>query len=184
MTTPEVLVNDPSLGLLPNWKNVVEFIEDITYRIWEQGYLDLIKETYSKTCPIYTLQSCSTGHEIVIKNTRSTLNIFPDRTLYPEAVLWNGDNGNGVYTQDDDDRHGNIKGYHSSHLISSRMTYHHPSQENSDSYYPASSEGKKARIWVIAHCIIRDGVIVKEWLVRDNKSVSYTHLTLPTKRIV
>ena len=46
MTTPEVLVNDPSLGLLPNWKNVVEFIEDITYRIWEQGNLDLIKETY------------------------------------------------------------------------------------------------------------------------------------------
>ena len=165
MTRPEV--NDPSLGLLPNWRNVVEFIEDITYRIWEQGNLDLIKETYSETCPIYTLQSCSSGYEIAIKNTRNTLKIFPDRTLYPEAVLWNGDNGKGE--QDDDDGHGNIKGYHSSHLINSRMTYHHPRQEISDSDFPAFSDGKKARIWVIAHCIIRDGVIVKEWLVRDNK---------------
>ena len=164
-------VNDPSLGLMPNWRNVVEYIEDITYRIWEQGDLDLIKDTYSKTCPIFTLQSCCNGHDIVIKNTRHTLAIFPDRTLYPEGVLWNGDNGDGTIEQDDDDGHGNIQGYHSSHLINSKMTYHHPKNgyANPDSDFSASSDGKQARIWVIAHCIIRNGVIVKEWLVRDNK---------------
>ena len=34
-----------------------------------------------------------------------------------------------------------------------------------------SSHGKQARIWVIAHCIIQNNVIVREWLVRDNKSL-------------
>ena len=54
------------------------------------------------------------------------------------------------------------------------MTYRHPNLDSSDnespnSDIPASSDGKRARIWVIAHCIIQDGVIVREWLVRDNK---------------
>ena len=164
-------VNDPSLGLLPSWRNIVEYIEDITYRIWEQGNLDFIKETYSEDCPVFTLAGCCNGYDVVIKNTRHTLSIFPDRTLYPEAVLWNGDNGDGNIVQEEEDGHGNIRGYHSSHLINSKMTYHHPSNQddNTHSDFLPICDGKKARIWVIAHCIIRDGVIIKEWLVRDNK---------------
>ena len=80
---------------------------------------------------------------------------FPDRTLYPRDIVWNGDNSTG---------------YHSSHLISTKMTYHHREElESKYSVYSAASHGKQARIWVIAHCVVQDGVIVREWLVRDNK---------------
>ena len=51
-------INDPSSGYAPHWKDTTEYIEDITYRIWEQGNIDFIKATYAKTCPIFTLASC------------------------------------------------------------------------------------------------------------------------------
>ena len=46
---------DPTDGYSPRWGGTEEFIEDITYRIWEQGDLEVIKETYSDTCPVITL---------------------------------------------------------------------------------------------------------------------------------
>ena len=166
--------NDPSRGYAPNWRDTTEYIEDITYRIWEQGNIDFIKATYAKICPIYTLASCFNDCDVVVKNTKSVLSIFPDRTLYPEDILWNGDNGDPCIHPNEEDAHTNVKGYHSSHLINSRMTYRHPDddgsnkEEYSHSDFTFSANGKRARIWVIAHCIIRDGVIVREWLVRDN----------------
>ena len=167
-------INNPSNGYAPHWKGTKEYIEDITYRIWEQGDIDFIKDTYAKTCPIFTLASCFDDCDVVVKNTKSVLSIFPDRTLYPEDILWNGDNGNPCIHPNEEDAYKNVKGYHSSHLINSRMTYRHPDDDGSkrDEYshsdFSFSANGKRARIWVIAHCIIRDGVIVREWLVRDN----------------
>ena len=38
-------INDPSSGYAPHWKGTKEYIEDITYRIWEQGDIDFIKAT-------------------------------------------------------------------------------------------------------------------------------------------
>ena len=89
-----------------------------------------------------------------MSNTKSLLKQFPDRTLFPTDIVWNGNNNTG---------------YHSSHLISTKMTYHH--SEGSDSEFTAESHGKQARIWVIAHCVIRDGAIFREWLVRDNRGL-------------
>ena len=83
--------NNPSRGYAPNWRDTTEYIEDITYRIWEQGDIDFIKATYAKTCPIYTLASCFDDCDVVVKNTKSVLTIFPDRTLYPECMEINGE---------------------------------------------------------------------------------------------
>jgi len=142
----------------------VDYIEDITYKIWEQGDLDYIYDTYSIDCPVYSLASCFNGTEVVVHNTRKTLDIFPDRVLFPADILWNGCN-EGV--------EGDVlSGYHSSHLISTRMTYHHPTQSNpEDLEFPPECNGNRARIWVIAHCIIKNGLVVKEWLVRDNQGL-------------
>ena len=53
MTTTEF--HDPSEGYVPHWCDTKEYIEDITYRIWEQGDIEFITDTYSDDCPVFTL---------------------------------------------------------------------------------------------------------------------------------
>ena len=166
------------------WNNTVEYIEDITYRIWEQRDLDLIRYTYTQDCPVFTLSGCVFGAEVVIENTRRVLDIFPDRTLYPADILWNGKSepkfiGNKICRKTVDNN-GNVPGIHSSHLIKTSMTFNSPEksaskkEKNSQSGNRTTdigpeSHGKEASFWVIAHCIIQGGMIVREWLVRDNQ---------------
>ena len=49
------------------------------------------------------------------------------------------------------------------------MTYHHAKESESLNDFSEECHGKQVRIWVVAHCVIKDGVIVEEFLVRDNK---------------
>jgi hypothetical protein len=46
---------DPSEGYAPRWSGTEEYIEDISYQIWEQGNVDIIRNVYSDDCPFYTL---------------------------------------------------------------------------------------------------------------------------------
>jgi len=156
---------DPTDGYSPRWGGTEEFIEDITYRIWEQGDLEVIKETYSDTCPVITLSGTCEGVETILKKRTDLLNQFPDRTLYPRDILWNGNN---------------TAGYHSSHLISTKCTYHHSNW--SDSEYSWASHLKQARIWVIAHRVVKDGLVTKEWVVSDSKSL-YQQLRVNTEDV-
>ena len=53
MTTLEF--HDPSEGYAPRWCGTEEFIEDITYRIWESGNVEFIRDTYTDTRPVFSL---------------------------------------------------------------------------------------------------------------------------------
>jgi len=164
----KVTENAPDAGYKPQWRDTVEYIEDITYKIWENRDLDYIRDTYSDTCPAFVLSGCVAGAETVINGTKATLEMFPDRTLFPEDVLWNGRNEDD--TVDENCSHTNVSGYHSSHLIRTTMTFDPvKSLVSGNSDIPEESRGKRGQIWVIAHCIMRDGFIVKEWLVRENE---------------
>ena len=50
---------DPSRGYRPRWRGTEEYIEDITYRIWEMRNVELIRDTYSESCPVFTLSGTS-----------------------------------------------------------------------------------------------------------------------------
>lgn len=50
---------DPSRGYRPRWRGTEEYIEDITYRIWEMRNVELIRDTYSESCPVFTLSGNS-----------------------------------------------------------------------------------------------------------------------------
>ena len=50
---------DPSRGYRPRWRGTEEYIEDITYRIWEMRNVELIRDTYSESCPVFTLSGIS-----------------------------------------------------------------------------------------------------------------------------
>lgn len=139
----------PLEGFDAEFTDVVDYIIRITYRIWEGKQIGLVYDYYSEDCPIYTLAGYSEGAEAAVQGTIKTLSAFPDRTLHAENIVHSGDNENG---------------YHSSHLIWTQMTNLGDSE-----FGPAT--GKSAQIRVIAHCVMKDNMIVEEWLVRDNYSL-------------
>ncbi|MEN7341846.1 MAG: nuclear transport factor 2 family protein [Pseudomonadota bacterium] len=126
--------------------DLVDYILGITYEIWEQGQIAFIDRYYSENCLIHALDSTTRGAAAVIEGTRATLQSFSDRLLLAENVVWSGNRAAGFY---------------SSHRLTSPMT-------NTGDTLFGSATGKVVRIMNIADCVVEDGVITGEWLVRDN----------------
>jgi predicted ester cyclase len=87
-----------------------------------------------------------TGAAAIVQNTWDTLAAFPDRLLLGETVVWSR-MGAGCF--------------YSSHRILSPMT-----NRGASAFGPAT--GRAVLVRTIADCIIENGVITREWLVRDN----------------
>ncbi len=137
-------------GFDAEFRDIVDYILRITYRIWEGKQVGLCRDYYTADCPVYTLAGYTEGAEAVTQNTIRTLGGFPDRTLRADNIVWGGDAE---------------RGFHSSHLIFTEMT-----NLGASEFGPAT--GRRAGIRVIAHCVCRDNRIVEEWLVRDNYSLA------------
>ncbi len=123
-----------------------EFILRITEDIWERKNIGLIYDCYAENSAVHTLGGEVTGAEAVVRNTLKTLAAFPDRNMNADGLVIGGNSDSGFY---------------SSHRIGSHMT----NLGHSDFGPPT---GASADIVTIADCVIRDHVIVEEWLARDN----------------
>lgn len=130
--------------------DIVDYILGITFEIWEQRGVELIHEYYSQDCLIYGLDGITHGAAEVVDATWATIEAFPDRNLLAESVIWSGNRADGYYT---------------SHRLSSRATNRGPTV-----YGPAT--GTPIRMTNIADCVIEEGVIVREWLIRDNMTLA------------
>ena len=130
--------------------DVVDYILGITFEIWEQRGVELIHQYYAPDCVIYGLDGITHGSQEVVDATWATLDAFPDRLLLAENVIWSGNRADG---------------YYSSHRLLSRAT-----NRGATVYGPAT--GKQIRMTNIADCVIEDGVITREWLVRDNMTLA------------
>ena len=126
--------------------DITEFILGITEDIWEHKNVELIYDCYAEDSPIHTLGGEVIGAEAVVRNTVKTLAAFPDRKMHADGLVIGGE-GDAVY--------------YSSHRIGSHMTNLGPGD-----FGPAT--GNSAHVVTIADCVIRDYVIVEEWLARDN----------------
>jgi len=126
--------------------DIAEFILRITEDIWERKNVELIHDCYSENGPIHTLGGEVIGAEAVVRNTFRTLAAFPDRKMHADGLVIGGEGD---------------AGYYSSHRIGSQMTNLGPGD-----FGPAT--GKSAHVVTIADCVIKDYVIVEEWLARDN----------------
>ena len=126
--------------------DIAEFILRITEDIWEHKNVELIYDCYAEDGPIHTLGGEVIGAEAVVRNTVKTLAAFPDRKMHADGLVIGGDGETG---------------YYSSHRIGSQMTNLGPGD-----FGPAT--GNSAHVVTIADCVIRDYVIVEEWLARDN----------------
>ncbi len=130
--------------------DIVDFILGITFEIWEQGGVELIHQYYAPDCIVYGLDGITHGAAAMVDATRATLQGFPDRLLLAESVIWSGSRPDGYYT---------------SHRLLSLATNRGPTV-----YGPPT--GVRIRMTNIADCVVQDGVIVREWLVRDNMTLA------------
>ncbi len=129
-----------------DYAGIAEFVLRITEDIWEHKNVDLIYDCYSENGPTHKLGGDVIGAEAVVRNTIQTLAAFPDRNMHADGLVIGGDRETG---------------YYSSHRIGSHMTNLGPGD-----FGPAT--GNSAHVVTIADCVIRDYVIVEEWLARDN----------------
>jgi predicted ester cyclase len=128
---------------------LVDYIHGITYEIWEERGIELINQYYRSDIVIFALDGITRGAALVIDGTQAMLESFPDRLLLADDVIWSGNHEDGFY---------------SSHRIISPMTNKGPTI-----FGPAT--GRHVRILTIADCIVENGVITREWLLRDNHAL-------------
>ncbi len=125
---------------------IAEFVLRITEDIWERKNIGLIYDCYAEDAPIHTLGGEVIGAEAVVRNTIKTLAAFPDRKMYADGLVIGGDR---------------YSAYYSSHRIRSQMT-----NLGCSDFGPAT--GASADVITIADCVVRDYMIVEEWMARDN----------------
>ena len=125
--------------------DLVDYILGITFEIWEQRGIDLIHRYYASDTPVFSLEGLTNGAAAMVDGTRAVLAAYPDRLLLADDVIVAGDAANG----------------YSSHRVVSPMTNQGPT-----AYGPAT--GRRLTIMNVADCVVEDGVIVREWLMRDN----------------
>ena len=133
-------------GFDDDYPDIVAYIIRCTYKIWEEKQVGLIDTHYSRDSVIHTANGDICGSQTVLNNTVQQLSLFPDRRLFPEDVIWAGDDENGFY---------------SSHRIRSTATH------RGESLYGAPT-GRRIRYRVIADCVVKENKIIEEWLVRDD----------------
>jgi predicted ester cyclase len=136
-------------GFDDDYTDIVAYIIRCTYKIWEEKQIGLIATHYAEDAVIHTPGADIVGAKAVLANTVQQLSLFPDRRLFPEDVIWAGNDEDGFY---------------SSHRI--RSTAHH---QGLSIYGPPTGRPLKYR--VIADCAVKENKIVEEWLVRDDLSI-------------
>ena len=128
--------------------DLVDFILGLTFEIWEQRRVENIHNYYAPEVEVYSLDGMTTSAKEMVDNTHSTLSSYPDRFLIADDVITSGSAKQGF----------------SSHRIISPMT-----NLGDTAFGPAT--GRKIQTMNIADCEVNDGLITREWLVRDNLAV-------------
>ncbi|QMW23063.1 ester cyclase [Sandaracinobacteroides saxicola] len=134
-------------GFDPKFTSFPDYIEKITREIWEDRGIGLsLRKYYAPDVIVRASNAIITDNRGVTAATLATLNEFPDRRLVYEDVIWAGN---------DDE------GYISSHRLISVMR-----KQNDGAY--GKGLGQLVRSRIIADCVVHEGVITEEWLVRDH----------------
>ena len=128
--------------------DLVDFILGITFEIWEQGQVELIHDYYAENVEVFSLEGMTNSATRMVNNTYKTLETYPDRFLLADEVITKGSTRHGF----------------SSHRLVSPMT-----NQGESIFGPAT--GRQITAMNIADCEVNDGLITREWLVRDNLAV-------------
>ena len=134
------------------YASVPDFIDGITREIWQdRGIGAKLRRYYAADIVLRAPTGLTTSCDGVVAQTLQTLHQFPDRQLISEDVIWSGI----------DER-----SFLSSHRLTSVMRH------TGDGSLGAAS-GRLVRSRIIADCCVQDGVVVEEWLVRDQAAFAH-----------
>ena len=137
----------PLDGFEAVYSDFVDYIVRCTHRIWEQKDIGLCRTHYAEDVVMHTLAGPARGREAVVQGTLGALAAYADRQVIAEDVIWSEDAPALFY---------------SSHRITSRSTL-----EGTDALYGANI-GAAQMATTVADCLVRENLIVEEWLYRDN----------------
>ena len=135
----------PMEGYNPRYKNIVDYIIGVTHEIWEEHGIGKLYDYYANTVKMHTASGLKYGREAVIAATIESQASFPDRRLYGEEVIWDGNNVDGFYT--------------------SHRLRHEGTNRGWTPYGPPT--GKRVSYRAIADCVCVQDMMVEEWISRD-----------------
>lgn len=139
----------PMHGFKATYRNIIDYIVRITYRIWEDRDVEYIAATYDPQSCVYDDYGLQRGNLKIIADTHHTTGAFSDIQLVADEIVWAGNDE---------------VGYHTSHRTIIRGTNDGPSR-----YGPAT--GKYVDVLVIANCVALDNQIFLEHVLYNNSSM-------------
>lgn len=126
-----------------------EYITSWTDRIWITRGLGRIHDHYAPDVKVYTAYGESYGLDDVIKNSLQKMVAFPNRGGGHDDVIWEPRGTNG--------------------FVSSHRVLNNATHLGHWTYGPPTGKN-----WVnrsVAHCLVQDNLVTKEWVVRDEFAV-------------
>lgn len=139
----------PMRGFEEMYRNIIDYIVRITYRIWEDRDVEYIGDTYSDTSKVYDDYGLQFGNRKIIQDTYHTTGAFSDIVLLADEIVWAGDDEIG---------------YHTSHRTIIMGT-----NDGASKYGPATD--KYIDVLVIANCVALENEIFLEHVLYNNSSM-------------
>jgi predicted ester cyclase len=136
-------------GFETTYRNIIDYIVRITYRIWEDRDVGYIADTYSEDSRVFDDYGLQRGSAKIIDDTHHTTGAFSNIRLIADEIVWAGDDE---------------VGYHTSHRTLIRGT-----NDGDSKYGPAT--GREVDVLVIANCVSLDNVIFLEHVLYNNSSL-------------
>lgn len=136
-------------GFEETYRNIIDYIVRITYRIWEDREVEYIGDTYSDVSDVYDDYGLQLGSTKIISDTHHTIGAFSNIRLIADEIVWAGDDE---------------VGYHTSHRTIIRGT-----NDGDSKYGPAT--GRDVDVLVIANCVALDNEIFLEHVLYNNSSL-------------
>ncbi|MCY4566607.1 MAG: hypothetical protein OXE40_19265, partial [Gammaproteobacteria bacterium] len=85
-------------GFEETYRNIIDYIVRITYRIWEGRDVEYIRDTYSDTSQVYDDYGLQLGDAKIVADTYHTTGAFSDIQLIADEIVWAGDDEVGFHT--------------------------------------------------------------------------------------
>lgn len=132
-----------------DFTDIVHYIEQSTYQIWDLKNIGLIYRFYTPTTVVHTSDGDTFGRDAVIANSLTKMAAFPDIRDCIEDTVWTGNDQEGYRT-------------------SMRWTW---TARNTGYSIYGPPTGRRVVVSGIANCIVRGEQIIEEWVAYNELSL-------------
>ena len=136
-------------GFEATYRNIIDYIVRITYRIWENRDVGYIRDTYHADSHVFDDYGLQRGAEKIVRDTTHTTGAFSGIKLIADEIVWAGNDETG---------------FHTSHRTIIRGT-----NDGDSKYGPATN--RYVDVWCIANCVSLRNKIFLEHVLYNNSSL-------------